>query len=175
MLIRAWRRPCLKYFLAGTASKLQKRTIYNTYIYVGPRYPRRMALLTQMGSRTTVWEPLFYVIPAICIDLSPTHREKQNSVRYRTGGFRLRCIDWCYQNFRTLLQNWDIEDSSWVRVQDKDIFSRRVTGRPSDEGARSARNEQGKDTLILHEETWRILYLSIWGWSRPFIIVKLHP
>ena len=47
----------------------------------------------------------------------------------------------------------DIEDSSWVRVQDKDIFSRRVTGRPSDEGARSARNEQGKDILILHEET----------------------
>ena len=45
-----------------------------------------------------------------------------------------------------------IEDSSWVRVQDKDIFSRRVTGRPSDEGARSARNEPGKDILILHEE-----------------------
>ena len=47
----------------------------------------------------------------------------------------------------------DIEDSSWVRVQDKDTFSRRVTGRPSDEGARSARNEQGKNILILHEDT----------------------
>ena len=41
----------------------------------------------------------------------------------------------------------DIEDSSWDRVQDKDIFSRRLTGRPSDEGARSARNAQGKDIL----------------------------
>ena len=40
----------------------------------------------------------------------------------------------------------DIEDSSWVRVQDKDIFSRRVTGRPSDEGARSAGSKQGKDS-----------------------------
>ena len=47
----------------------------------------------------------------------------------------------------------DKEDSSWDRVQDKDIFSRRVTGRPSDEGARSARNAQGKDILILHEDT----------------------
>ena len=42
----------------------------------------------------------------------------------------------------------DIEDSSWVRVRDKDIFSRRVTERPSDEGARSARNVPGKDTLF---------------------------
>ena len=40
-----------------------------------------------------------------------------------------------------------IEDSSWVRVRDKDIFSRRVTGRPSDEGARSVRNKQGRDFL----------------------------
>ena len=48
--------------------------------------------------------------------------------------------------------DYDIEDSSCVRVQDKDIFSRRVTGRPSDEGARSARDEPGKDILILHEE-----------------------
>ena len=37
----------------------------------------------------------------------------------------------------------------------------RVTGRPNDEGARSARNAQGKDILILHEETWKIIYLSI--------------
>ena len=37
-----------------------------------------------------------------------------------------------------------MEDSSWVRVRDKYIFSRRVTGRPSDEGARSVRNMQGK-------------------------------
>ena len=39
------------------------------------------------------------------------------------------------------------DDSSWVWVRDKDIFSRRVTGRPSDEGARSLRNKQGKDPL----------------------------
>ena len=32
-------------------------------------------------------------------------------------------------------------------MRDKDIFSRRVTGRPSDEGARSVRNKQGKDSL----------------------------
>ena len=32
-------------------------------------------------------------------------------------------------------------------MRDKDIFSRRVTGRPSDEGARSVRNTQGKDSL----------------------------
>ena len=44
------------------------------------------------------------------------------------------------------------EDSSWVRVRDKDIFSRFVNGRPSDEGASSARNEQGKDSLLSHEE-----------------------
>ena len=68
----------------------------------------------------------------------------------------------------------DIEDSSWVRVQDKDIFSRRVTRRPSDEEARSARNEPGKDILILHEEAWRILYLSIWGWLRSLINITFH-
>ena len=54
---------------------------------------------------------------------------------------------------RKINHGLDIEDSSWDRVQDKDIFSRRVTGRPSDEGARSARNAQGKDILILHEDT----------------------
>ena len=32
-------------------------------------------------------------------------------------------------------------------MRDKDIFSRRVTGRPSDEEARSVRNKQGKDPL----------------------------
>ena len=41
-----------------------------------------------------------------------------------------------------------IEDSSCVRVPDQDIFSRHVTGRPSDEGARLfVRNKQGKDSL----------------------------
>ena len=38
------------------------------------------------------------------------------------------------------------EDSSWVGVRDKDIFSQRVNGRPSDEGARSVRSKQGKDS-----------------------------
>ena len=32
-------------------------------------------------------------------------------------------------------------------MRDKDIFSRLVTGRPSDEGARSVRTKQGKDPL----------------------------
>ena len=41
----------------------------------------------------------------------------------------------------------DIAYSSWVRVPDKSIFSQCVTGRPSDEGARPARNEQGEDSL----------------------------
>ena len=30
-------------------------------------------------------------------------------------------------------------------MRDNDIFSRRVNGRPSDEGARFGRNKQGKD------------------------------
>ena len=32
-------------------------------------------------------------------------------------------------------------------MQDNDLFSRHMTGRPSDEGARSARNEMGKISL----------------------------
>ena len=47
----------------------------------------------------------------------------------------------------------DIEDSSWLRVRDHDIFALHLTGRPSDEGARSARKVQCKDILISHEET----------------------
>ena len=39
-----------------------------------------------------------------------------------------------------------IENYSWVRVREKDIFSRRVNRRPSDEEARSVRNKQGKDS-----------------------------
>ena len=31
-------------------------------------------------------------------------------------------------------------------MRDKDIFSQRVNGRPSDEGARSVRSKQGKDS-----------------------------
>ena len=38
-----------------------------------------------------------------------------------------------------------IEDSSWLRVEDKDIFSKRVTEKPSDEGARFFCNTRGKD------------------------------
>ena len=50
---------CLIIILAGTASKPQK--MYKLwYIHVGLRYLRRMAPLPQMGSRTTVWEPLLY-------------------------------------------------------------------------------------------------------------------
>ena len=36
----------------------------------------------------------------------------------------------------------DIEDSSWVRVRDRDIFALHLTGRPSDEGAWYARKLQ---------------------------------
>ena len=53
----------------------------------------------------------------------------------------------------------DIEEYSWVRVRDKDTFSRRVTGRPSDEGARSATNGQGQN-IISHEETRIIIYFN---------------
>ena len=55
----------------------------------------------------------------------------------------------------------EIEDSSWVRVRDQDIFALHLTGRPSDEGTRCARNVQCKDVLISNEEAQRILYLSI--------------
>ena len=59
------------------------------------------------------------------------------------------CFDICMYVTRCFRNSArDIEDSSWVRVRDKDIFSRRVTERPSDEGARSARNVPGKDTLF---------------------------
>ena len=44
------------------------------------------------------------------------------------------------------VDNQNIEDSSWVEVRDKDIFSQRVNGRPSDEGERSVRSKQGKDS-----------------------------
>ena len=56
-------------------------------------------------------------------------------------------------HIQTLL-NEDIEDSSWVRVRDKDIFSRRVTGRPSDEGARSVRNTLMSVSTLLTFKTF---------------------
>ena len=39
-----------------------------------------------------------------------------------------------------------IDNYSWVRVREKDIFYRRVNRRPSDEEASSVRNKQGKDS-----------------------------
>ena len=39
-----------------------------------------------------------------------------------------------------------IENYSWARVREKDIFYLRVNRRPSDEEARSVRNKQGKDS-----------------------------
>ena len=57
-----------------------------------------------------------------CHWLKPSKRQsKQNWVRYRTGGFRLRRIDWCYQNFRTLLQNWDIHSKNLASPPDSMI------------------------------------------------------
>ena len=35
-----------------------------------------------------------------------------------------------------------IEDYSWARMGDEDIFALHLTGRPNDEGARSARKVQ---------------------------------
>ena len=48
-------------------------------------------------------------------------------------------------------------------MRDKDIFSRRVTGRLSDEGARSVRNEQGKDSLYRTRrlEKYYIFHLEV--------------
>ena len=53
----------------------------------------------------------------------------------------------------------NIEDFSWVRVRDKDIFSRRVIGRPSDEGARSVRSKNGKDCLYLARVDFEEFYI----------------
>ena len=76
----------------------------------------------------------------------------QNTQPVMQFSFLAWCVDQLTSPVRPDLAVGDaiskhIEDSSWVRVRDKDIFSRRVTGRPSDEGARSVRNEQGKDSL----------------------------
>jgi hypothetical protein len=56
--------------------------------------------------------------------------------------------------YRYAHSNLYIEDSSWDLVRDKDIFALHLTGRPSDEGARSAsRKVLCKDLLISREET----------------------
>ena len=50
-------------------------------------------------------------------------------------------------------ETWE-DHSPWVLVRGGNSFSRRVTGRPNDGGARSACKERtGERFLISHEET----------------------